>query len=42
MALEKLAHFNPIQFSIMIKAQKNIDEGETIKINIHLKSFILI
>ncbi len=44
MALEKLAHFDPIhynsKFAIMIKAQKNIDEGQTVKINIHLKSFM--
>jgi len=44
MALENLAHFDPIhynsKFAVMIKAQKNIDEGQTIKINIHLKSFM--
>jgi len=44
MALENLAHFDPIhynsKFTVMIKAQKNIDEGQTIKINIHLKSFM--
>jgi len=40
-ALAKLVHFNPIhynsKFPIMIKAQKNIDEGRTIKINFHMK-----
>jgi hypothetical protein len=43
-ALAKLVHFNPIhynnKFSITIKAQKNNDEGRTIKINIHMKYFM--